>query len=122
MNTLVSAEANGVRNAQASVIAPTGTISFAMDCGATSVEPVSYTHLISSCRIKRGCLGCFLIRSEDYAKRVDHCLYAKKRFAEGRTANRSAVLAGEEGKRAVGQGCGVGRRSDVDNGSLGRCV
>ncbi|MCQ4794433.1 vitamin B12-dependent ribonucleotide reductase [Anaerofustis stercorihominis] len=29
----------GVRNAQVSVIAPTGTISFAMDCGATSLEP-----------------------------------------------------------------------------------
>lgn len=45
MNTLVSAEANGVRNAQASVIAPTGTISFAMDCGATSVEPF-YSHVV----------------------------------------------------------------------------
>ncbi len=32
-------EENGYRNAQVSVIAPTGTISFAMDCGATSVEP-----------------------------------------------------------------------------------
>jgi ribonucleoside-diphosphate reductase alpha chain len=29
----------GYRNAQVSVIAPTGTISFAMDCGATSAEP-----------------------------------------------------------------------------------
>lgn len=45
MNTLVSAEENGVRNAQVSVIAPTGTISFAMDCGATSVEPF-YSHVV----------------------------------------------------------------------------
>ncbi|MBN1624719.1 MAG: vitamin B12-dependent ribonucleotide reductase, partial [Clostridia bacterium] len=34
----------GYRNAQVSVIAPTGTISFAMDCGATSVEPY-YSHV-----------------------------------------------------------------------------
>lgn len=36
---------NGYRNAQVSVIAPTGTISFAMDCGATSVEPF-YNHVV----------------------------------------------------------------------------
>lgn len=35
----------GYRNAQVSVIAPTGTISFAMDCGATSVEPF-YNHVV----------------------------------------------------------------------------
>ncbi len=35
----------GYRNAQVSVIAPTGTISFAMGCGATSVEPY-YSHVI----------------------------------------------------------------------------
>lgn len=35
----------GYRNAQVSVIAPTGTISFAMDCGATSIEPY-YSHVI----------------------------------------------------------------------------
>lgn len=45
MNALISAEQNGVRNAQVSVIAPTGTISFAMDCGATSVEPF-YSHVV----------------------------------------------------------------------------
>lgn len=38
-------EAYGYRNAQVSVIAPTGTISFAMDCGATSVEPF-YNHVV----------------------------------------------------------------------------
>ncbi|KNZ41673.1 vitamin B12-dependent ribonucleotide reductase [Acetobacterium bakii] len=38
-------EAYGYRNAQVSVIAPTGTISFAMDCGSTSVEPF-YNHVV----------------------------------------------------------------------------
>lgn len=38
-------EEYGYRNAQVSVIAPTGTISFAMDCGATSVEPY-YSHVV----------------------------------------------------------------------------
>lgn len=37
--TLKAAREHGVRNAQATVIAPTGTISFVMDLGTTSVEP-----------------------------------------------------------------------------------
>lgn len=44
--TAVSAgEQHGYRNAQVSVMAPTGTISFAMDCGATSVEPF-FSHIV----------------------------------------------------------------------------
>ena len=38
-------EAHGYRNAQVSVIAPTGTISFAMDCAATSLEPF-FSHVV----------------------------------------------------------------------------
>ncbi len=34
-----SGEVNGYRNAQVSVLAPTGTIAFAMDCATTSSEP-----------------------------------------------------------------------------------
>ncbi|MDO5016190.1 MAG: vitamin B12-dependent ribonucleotide reductase [Eubacteriales bacterium] len=34
-----SGKAYGYRNAQVSVMAPTGTISFAMDCASTSIEP-----------------------------------------------------------------------------------
>lgn len=44
-NALDLGEKYGYRNAQVSVIAPTGTISFAMDCGATSIEPF-YSHVV----------------------------------------------------------------------------
>ena len=41
---------NGYRNAQATVLAPTGTIGFMMDCDTTGVEPdialVTYKHLV----------------------------------------------------------------------------
>ncbi|MDR2520011.1 MAG: vitamin B12-dependent ribonucleotide reductase [Eubacteriaceae bacterium] len=42
---LAGVERHGARNAQVSVIAPTGTISFAMDCGSTSIEPF-YSHVV----------------------------------------------------------------------------
>ncbi|HUO69636.1 MAG TPA: LAGLIDADG family homing endonuclease [Solirubrobacteraceae bacterium] len=37
--TVLAGEAHGYRNAQATVLAPTGTISFLMDCDTTGVEP-----------------------------------------------------------------------------------
>ncbi|MCR3759795.1 vitamin B12-dependent ribonucleotide reductase [Clostridium felsineum] len=43
--TLEAGEKYGFRNAQVSVMAPTGTISFAMDCASTSVEPF-FSHVI----------------------------------------------------------------------------
>ena len=36
---LAAGEANGYRNAQASLLAPTGTIGFMMDCDTTGIEP-----------------------------------------------------------------------------------
>jgi ribonucleoside-diphosphate reductase alpha chain len=48
--------AHGYRNAQASVLAPTGTIAFMMDCDTTGVEPdialVSYKRLVGGGMIK----------------------------------------------------------------------
>jgi ribonucleoside-diphosphate reductase alpha chain len=38
-NAVELAELHGVRNAQATVLAPTGTISFLMDCDTTGIEP-----------------------------------------------------------------------------------
>ncbi len=38
-DTCVRAAKHGVRNAQATVLAPTGTISFMMDCDTTGIEP-----------------------------------------------------------------------------------
>jgi ribonucleoside-diphosphate reductase alpha chain len=49
-------EAHGYRNAQVSVLAPTGTIAFMMDCDTTGVEPdiapVSYKRLVGGGMIK----------------------------------------------------------------------
>lgn len=42
---LESGSKYGYRNAQVSVIAPTGTISFAMDCASTSIEPF-FNHIV----------------------------------------------------------------------------
>lgn len=44
-NAYISGEKYGYRNAQVSVIAPTGTISFAMDAASTSVEPF-FSHIV----------------------------------------------------------------------------
>ncbi len=49
-------KAHGYRNAQASVLAPTGTIAFMMDCDTTGIEPdialVSYKRLVGGGMIK----------------------------------------------------------------------
>ena len=50
------AERNGIRNSQISVLAPTGTIAFMMDCDTTGVEPdialVKYKKLVGGGMIK----------------------------------------------------------------------
>ena len=44
-SAVADGERFGFRNAQVSVMAPTGTISFAMDCSSTSVEPF-FSHIV----------------------------------------------------------------------------
>ena len=55
-NALTLGEEYGYRNAQATVLAPTGTIGFMMDCDTTGVEPdislVSYKHLVGGGTMK----------------------------------------------------------------------
>src|ERR1039457_5984667 len=54
--TLESGRQHGFRNAQATVLAPTGTIGFMMDCDTTGVEPdlalVKYKKLVGGGTIK----------------------------------------------------------------------
>ena len=54
--TLTLGEAHGFRNAQATVLAPTGTIGFMMDCDTTGVEPdialVKYKKLVDGGMMK----------------------------------------------------------------------
>ncbi len=49
-------ERNGYRNAQVTLLAPTGTIGFMMDCDTTGIEPelaiVKYKHLVGGGQIK----------------------------------------------------------------------
>jgi len=44
-DTIQAGESHGFRNAQVSVLAPTGTIAFAMDCATTSSEPF-FSHVV----------------------------------------------------------------------------
>ncbi|MCI0479151.1 vitamin B12-dependent ribonucleotide reductase [Candidatus Uhrbacteria bacterium] len=54
--TLAAGETHGFRNAQVSVLAPTGTIAFLMDCDTTGIEPdialVKYKWLVGGGMIK----------------------------------------------------------------------
>ncbi len=54
--TLKAAEEHGLRNAQVTVIAPTGTIGFMMDCDTTGIEPdialVKYKKLVGGGMLK----------------------------------------------------------------------
>ena len=64
-------EANGYRNAQASVLAPTGTIGLLMDCDTTGVEPDFA--LVKFKKLAGG--GYFKIANQSVAPALDHLGY-----------------------------------------------
>lgn len=75
---LKSGEENGYRNAQVSVIAPTGTISLAMDCASTSVEP-----FFSHCVYKKLSGGGFMTIANPVLKTaLENLGYTKKQTDE----------------------------------------
>ncbi len=75
---LSEGEKHGYRNAQVSVIAPTGTISFAMDCGATSVEPY-YSHVVFK-QLVGG--GSMMMVNPVLEKALKKLKYSKKEITE----------------------------------------
>ena len=90
---------NGFRNAQATVLAPTGTISFMMDCDTTGIEPdialVKYKQLAGGGMLKivnhTVPLGLQDARLRPAADRVDPRLHREARHDRGRagTCSRS---------------------------------
>lgn len=68
----------GYRNAQVSVMAPTGTISFAMDCAATSIEPF-FSHMIYK-KLSGG--GFMTIANPVIGDALAHLGYSAERIAD----------------------------------------
>ncbi|PJI07205.1 MULTISPECIES: vitamin B12-dependent ribonucleotide reductase [Clostridium] len=68
----------GYRNAQVSVMAPTGTISFAMDCSSTSIEPF-FSHVIYK-KLSGG--GYMTITNPLIEKALKHLGYSKNEIAD----------------------------------------
>ena len=71
-------EEHGYRNAQATVLAPTGTIGFMMDCDTTGVEPdialVKYKKLVGG--------GLMKIVNQTVAMALDHLGYSDEQVSE----------------------------------------
>lgn len=68
----------GYRNAQVSVMAPTGTISFAMDCSSTSIEPF-FSHVIYK-KLSGG--GYMTITNPLIEKALKHLGYSENEIAD----------------------------------------
>ncbi len=71
-------EANGYRNAQATVLAPTGTIGLLMDCDTTGVEPDFA--LVKFKKLAGG--GYFKIANQSVAPALTRLGYSKKQIKE----------------------------------------
>jgi ribonucleoside-diphosphate reductase alpha chain len=92
-DAVATGELYGYRNAQATVLAPTGTISFLMDCDTTGVEPdfslVKYKELVGG--------GLDDDRQPDRAARAAH---AGLRARAGRAGRRAHQRAQHDRRRA----------------------
>ena len=89
-----SARSHGFRNAQATVLAPTGTISFMMDCDTTGVEPDF--SLVKSKKLVGG--GEITIVNKTVPMALDE---ARLRAARGRRDRRVHRRAQHDRRRAV---------------------
>ncbi len=76
--TLAAGDRNGFRNAQVSVLAPTGTIGFMMDCDTTGIEPdialVKYKQLAGG--------GMFKMVNGTVPLALEHLGYSKQQIAD----------------------------------------
>src|SRR5204862_4221911 len=90
-------EVTGYRNAQATVLAPTGTISFMMDCDTTGVEPDF--SLVKSKKLVGG--GEITIVNKTVAAGLEKLGYAPSEVDEGgaRIDERHTVGGGRGGQR-----------------------
>ena len=79
-------EVHGFRNAQATVLAPTGTISFMMDCDTTGVEPDF--SLVKSKKLVGG--GEITIVNKTVSMSLDKLGYSPSRGRRGRRLHRRA--------------------------------
>jgi hypothetical protein len=93
---------NGFRNAQASLLAPTGTIGFMMDCDTTGIEPdfslVKFKKLVGGGSMQ--IVNQTIPRALDklgYAAEViggDRCLHRRERPRRGRSRAQDRALRG----------------------------
>ena len=95
-------EANGYRNAQATVLAPTGTIGFMMDCDTTGIEPdfslVKFKKLVGggSMQIVNQTIPRALkkLGYTDRDRRGDHRVHRRERARGRRTRAAAGALRG----------------------------
>ena len=95
-NALEAGKKYGYRNAQTTVIAPTGTISFAMDCDSTSIEPffshIAYKKLVGG--------GYMVIANPLIEQALENLGYAKKQIEDileyvGKKDDKGMVIDGK---------------------------
>ncbi|MGY6536272.1 MAG: vitamin B12-dependent ribonucleotide reductase [Pararhodobacter sp.] len=97
-------EAHGYRNAQATVIAPTGTIGLVMDCDTTGIEPDFA--LVKFKKLAGG--GYFKIINQSVPAALRKLGYAEAQIAE--------ITAYAEGHGSLGQAPGINHTSLLGHG------